>query len=115
MAMAALQYHDVDRGKGLAYRLEQRGDLRRLFSDEETERAAAHPPAETRAFFRGACVDRFAGALLAANWDSLLFDVGEASLKRVPMMEPRRGTRALVGELLDSCRSAADMLRALGE
>ena len=115
LAMAALQYHDVDRGKGLAYRLEQRGDLRRLFTDEEVERAAAHPPAETRAFFRGSCVDRFAGALLAANWDSLLFDVGEPNLKRVPMMEPLRGTRDLVGGLLDSCRSPADLLRALGE
>ena len=113
-AMIALQYHDVDRERGLAYRLEERGDLRRMFTDEEVERAAAFPPSETRAFFRGGCVDRFAESLVAANWDSLLFDIGEANLKRVSMMEPRRGTRDLVGGLLESCRLPADLIRALG-
>ena len=114
LAMAALQYHDTDPRKGLAYRLEQRGMLRRLFTDEDLDRATADPPTETRAYFRGRCVEQFSESLVAANWDSLVFDVGEESLKRVPMMEPLRGTKALVGELLDASTRATDLLGALG-
>ena len=114
LAMAALQYHDTDRRRGLAYRLEERGLLRRLFTDAELDRATAVPPAETRAYFRGKCVERFSNSLVAANWDSLVFDVGEEPLKRVPMMEPLRGNKDLVGELLDASAEATDLIGALG-
>jgi Pup amidohydrolase len=50
---------------------------------------------------------------VAANWDSLVFDIGESHLKRVPMMEPLRGDIDLVGELLDNAEDAADLLRRL--
>ena len=113
LAMAALQYHDTDPRRGLAYRLEKRGLLRRLFTDEEVDRATADPPTDTRAYFRGRCVERFSESLVAANWDSLVFDVGEEPLKRVPMMEPLRGSKALVGELLDASSEATDLLGAL--
>ena len=114
LAMAALQYHDTDPGKGLAYHLEQRGLLRRLFTEGDLARAVSEPPAETRAFFRGRCVERYPGALVAANWDSLVFDIGDEPLKRVPMMEPLRGNKTLVGRLLDDSPEAADLLEALG-
>jgi proteasome accessory factor A len=52
--------------------------------------------------------------LVAANWDSLVFDVGEDTLKRVPMMEPLRGTRARVEDLLDRSPDAATLIRSLG-
>jgi proteasome accessory factor A len=51
---------------------------------------------------------------VAANWDSLVFDTGEEPLKRVPMMEPLRGNKALVGKLLDASSEASDLLGALG-
>ena len=115
LAMIGLQYHDTDPNKGLAYRLESRGALRRLFTDEQVERATVEPPTNTRAYFRGRCVARYPESLVAANWHSLVFDTGEASLKRVPMMEPLRGTEAVVGALLDSSPEAADLIEALGE
>ena len=43
----------------------------------------------------------------------MIFDVGRESLVRVPMLEPQRGTRAHVGELLDRCATAADLVAAL--
>ena len=113
LALAALQYHDVHPARGLAYRLQEGGLLRRLFTDEELDRAALRPPAGTRAYFRGRCVGQFPDSLVGANWDSLVFDVGEAALKRVPMMEPLRGNEELVGELLDATEEAADLLAAL--
>ena len=50
---------------------------------------------------------------MAANWDSLVFDVGAPSLQRVPMLEPGRGTRVAVGPLIDAATSAADLLERL--
>ncbi len=109
-----LQYHDVDPGRSLYRRLVTRGHIRRLFTDAEVERAVSDPPQDTRAYFRGACVTRYRDALVAANWDSLIFDIGEETLKRVPMMNPLRGTRGHVEKLLDSSPDAATMIRALG-
>ena len=114
LAMAALQYHDTDPRKGLAYRLQERGMLRSMFGEDELLRATTDPPADTRAYFRGRCVRKFPDSLVAANWDSLVFDVGEESLKRVPMMEPLRGNESLVGDLLDTSSDAAALLDALG-
>ncbi len=109
-----LQYHDIDPRRGLYQRLVDRGVMRRLFDDREVELAVANPPEDTRAYFRGSCVRRYPDALVAANWDSLVFDVGEKTLKRVPMMEPLRGTRSLVSTMLDASPTAATMIRALG-
>ncbi len=109
-----LQYHDVDPERGLYQRLVDRGAIRRLFDDQQVELATVEPPDDTRAFFRGACVHRYPEALVAANWDSLVFDVGEETLKRVPMMEPLRGTRRHVASMLEASPTAATMILALG-
>ena len=71
-------------------------------------------PVGTRAFFRGGCLARFASQIVAANWDSLVFDTGAPALRRVPMLEPTRGTEEHVGELLATAASAADLLDRLG-
>ena len=73
------------------------------------------PPPDTRAYFRGRCLQRWPDEIVAANWDSLVFDVGGDPLRRVPMMEPLRGTEAHVGSLIDSCETAADLLEKLGQ
>jgi proteasome accessory factor A len=109
-----LQYHDVDPEKGLYHRRAARGAMRRLFDDAQIEAAAMTPPNRTRAYFRGRCVTEFSSSLVAANWDSLVFDTGESHLKRVPMMEPLRGGADLVGAMIDEAEDAADLLRRLG-
>ncbi len=115
LRMLALQYHDVDPAKGLFFKLEEAGRIRKLFTQAEVETAVSEPPARTRAYFRGKSVRKYGDSLVAANWDSLVFDSGEETLKRVPMMEPLRGTKELVSELLDRSDDAASLLRALGE
>lgn len=109
-----LQYHDVDPERGLYHRLVARGRMQRLFTDEEVRWASAKPPTRTRAYFRGTCVERFAADVVAANWDSMIFDVGEDTLKRVPMMEPLRGGKDRVADLIAASGSAADLVKALG-
>jgi Pup amidohydrolase len=108
-----LQYHDVDPATSLHRRLVQSGRMRRLFTDEVVAVATTTPPERTRAYFRGTCVDRFADSLVAANWDSLVFDIDEPHLKRVPMMEPLLGTKEAVGALLDGVTTAEELLQAL--
>ena len=110
-----LQYADVRPAKGLYHRLVARGSIDRLVTDEEVTAAVTRPPEDTRAWFRGECLRRYGSAVSAASWDSVVFDLpGEAALQRVPMMEPLRGTRAHVEELLDASPTAADLLARLG-
>jgi proteasome accessory factor PafA2 len=105
-----LQYHDLRPDKSLYERL----GLQRLVTDAETEAAMTEPPTSTRAYFRGKCLQRWPSAIVAANWDSLVFDVGGDPLRRVPMMEPLRGTAAHVDALLEECATPAELLERLG-
>lgn len=113
LALVDLQYSDVQPSKGLYHRLVSRGAMKTLFTHEEVVRAVGAPPEDTRAYFRGRCLRDYPAEVVAASWDSVIFDVGRESLVRVPMMEPLRGTRKHVGELFDRCESAKDLLAAL--
>ena len=108
-----LQYSDVRPEKGLYHRLVSRGAMKTLLPVGAAEAAMNTPPDDTRAFFRGECLRRYGSSVAAASWDSVIFDVGRESLVRVPMLEPQRGTRAHVGELLDRCPTAASLIDAL--
>jgi proteasome accessory factor PafA2 len=111
LAAMDLQYHDLRADKSLAGRV----GLERVSTDDEVERAVTEPPPDTRAYFRGRCLQRWPESIVAANWDSLVFDVGGDPLRRVPMMEPLRGTATHVGSLIDGCDSAAELLDKLGQ
>ncbi len=115
LAAIDLQYADTRPERGLAFRLEQRGSLRRFTTDDEVRRAMVDPPTDTRAWFRGECVRRFGDRVAAASWDSVIFDVpGRSSLVRVPTPDPLRGTREHVGELMASVEGVAALVGALG-
>jgi Pup amidohydrolase len=114
LQLVDLQYSDIRPDKGLYNRLAARGRMVRLTGDAEVDRAVYDPPEDTRAYFRGRCLQKYADAVAAASWDSVIFDIpGRESLQRVPTLEPLRGTRAHVGGLLDRCDSAADLVSAL--
>lgn len=113
LQLVDLQYSDVRPDKGLYNRMVRRGAMKTLFGDEQVERAMTEPPEDTRAYFRGRCLASYGSEVVAASWDSVIFDVGRESLVRVPMMEPERGTKAHVGALFERCPSAKDLLEAL--
>ena len=109
-----LQYADLRPEKGLFQRLVARGSIDRLVSAEEVVRAVTEPPEDTRAYFRGRCLAKYADQIAAASWDSVIFDLpGRDSLQRVPTMEPTRGTRQHVGALLDRCETAEELFAAI--
>jgi proteasome accessory factor A len=113
LQLVDLQYSDIRPEKGLYHRLVSRGAMKTLLPVEAAASAVATPPEDTRAYFRGECLRRYGPSVAAASWDSVIFDVGRESLVRVPMLEPLRGTRAHVGELLDRCATASDLVAAL--
>jgi proteasome accessory factor A len=86
----------------------------RLLDDADVMDAMHLPPVDTRAYFRGRCLEKYADRIAAASWDSVIFDLpGHESLQRVPTIDPLRGTRRHVGELLDRCETAESLFAAL--
>jgi len=109
-----LQYSDIRPDKGLYQRLVRLGQIDRLLDDAEVAEAMHLPPTDTRAYFRGRCLEKYANQIAAASWDSVIFDLpGHESLQRVPTIDPLRGSKAHVGELLDSCDTAEALFAAL--
>lgn len=109
-----LQYADLRPEKGLYHRLVRAGRIQRLLADGAVEAAMHEPPTDTRAYFRGRCLEKYAENVAAASWDSVIFDLpGRESLQRVPTIDPLRGTRSSVGPLIDSCDTASQLFDAL--
>jgi proteasome accessory factor PafA2 len=112
MALRAidLQYHDLRPERSLAARC----SLATLCTTEQSLHAISNPPTTTRAYFRGRCIGKYTENISAANWDSVVFDLGTDPLHRVPMMDPLRGTADLTKDLLDRCETARELLDELG-
>jgi proteasome accessory factor A len=111
VAMIDLQYHDIRPGRGLYYKLEEADAVERIASEDEITQAIQDPPRDTRAYFRGMCLQRYPEDIVSASWDSVLFDLKDGPLKKIFMLEPLRGTEALIRPLLDASPTARDLLR----
>jgi proteasome accessory factor A len=105
-----LQYHDMRVDKCLALR----AGLVELCAKPDVMTAMVKPPESTRAFFRGTVLQRWPNDVIAANWDSVVFHIPNQGLKRIPMPEPLRGTRQMVGDVLASSRNPAELIENLG-
>jgi proteasome accessory factor A len=115
VAMIDLQYHDIRPGKGLYLKLEETDAVERIVTDDDIARAVHQPPHDTRAYFRGMCLQRYAEDIVSASWDSIIFDLKEGPLKKIFMLEPLRGTEAFVRRLLDESPTARDLLRNISK
>ena len=114
LQLVDLQYADLRPGRGLYNKLVSMGKIERLLTDDEVAEAVVAPPNDTRAYFRGRCLEKYAEQIAAASWDSVIFDLpGRESLQRVPTVDPLRGSRASVGALLDRCDTAEELAAAL--
>ncbi|MDN5771731.1 MAG: proteasome accessory factor PafA2 [Microlunatus sp.] len=116
LALIDLQYCDVDPRRSLFAALVRKGRMRRLVTDEEIEQARSHPPTDTRAYFRGRVMDKFGPAVVAASWDSVIFDVpGRAALQRLPLLDPLKGTRAQVEAVIDRSADVGELFANLDQ
>jgi proteasome accessory factor A len=105
-----LQYHDLRADKCLALRV----GLDTLVDPAAVRTAMTTPPDTTRAYFRGRCLAKWPNDVVAANWDSMVFDIGRDPLRRIPMMEPLRGTAESVARLIDDSDTPAELVARLG-
>jgi proteasome accessory factor A len=113
LSLLDLQYHDIRPDRSLYERLVRAGKVERLVEEADVTTAMTEPPSTTRAFFRGRCLAKWPDAIVAANWDSLILDVGSDPLRRIPMLEPLRGSRAHVEGLFEECTTPAELVARL--
>ncbi len=113
-ALMDLQYHNVDRKKGLFFSLERGGYVETLVSPEMLIQAQDNPPRDTRAYFRGTCLKKFSKEIYSASWTSVLFNDGKDTVKKVPLMDPWKGTEELVGQLLEDASSGEALVNLIG-
>ena len=113
LQLVDLQYSDVRPDKGLYHRLVgARARSKRLLTDGEVARAMHDPPEDTRAYFRGRCLEKYADRRrrrVLGLGD--LRPPGGESLARVPTIDPLRGSKAHVGALLRPVDTAAELRR----
>ena len=58
MALLDLQYHDIDRRRGVFYKMQERGLVERVTTDQAIDQAVETPPQTTRARLRGEFIRR---------------------------------------------------------
>ncbi len=113
LSLMDIQYHDVRPERSLYERLVRSGTVSRIVDEADVTRAITEPPTTTRAYFRGTCLAKWPDSVVAANWDSLILDVGNEPLRRIPMMEPLKGTRHHVEPLFMECKTPAELVARL--
>jgi proteasome accessory factor A len=84
-----------------------------MFSAAEVHKAVSNPPQDTRAFFRGKCIEFYSEYVAAASWESVIFDVdSEQDLMRINTPDVRKGTSALTSHLFAN-KSLTDFVQEL--
>ena len=110
--MLDLQYHDIRPNKGLYARLLKNGRVERLLKHEEVVQAINNPPVDTRAYFRGMCLQKYPNEIHSASWNSMIFCTDDSSLDKILMDRPHFGTQEMTGDLLRDC-TAAELVQAI--
>lgn len=68
-----IKYHQLDPAQSLFHLLRKNGLIDSLLNKEEIRQAQSHPPQNTRAYLRVACLERYHERIKAVNWDTLVF------------------------------------------
>ena len=93
--------------------LENSGDMKRLIGEAEIIHAVQHPPSSSRAYLRGRSVLKFAREMKTAQWDNLVFKVGD-QMYRLDMSQAFPGLR--LEEMIvamDKSKTIHDLIREL--
>ena len=104
--LLALQYHDVRQER----RISEIMGLKKLITNSEVNYGIDNPPQETRAYFRGVCLQKWPESIVSANWDSLVFRLEGDYLKRIPILDPSEGSLAKVQSLLERATSPNELI-----
>jgi|TARA_B100001971_G_scaffold205278_1_gene222525 proteasome accessory factor A len=102
VALVDLQYHDVDRRRGLFYRMQDRGLMRRTTTDAAVEEAMANAPTSTRARLRGEFIKRAKERKRDYTVDWVHLKLNDQAQRTVLCKDPFRSQDERVQKLIDS-------------
>ena len=108
-----LQYSDIDPRTSLHHALVRKGRMRTLVDAEVIATAAQQPPADSRAFFRGAVSTKFGDNILASNWQAVVFNTVAGPYK-IRLDDVDTFTRAEVGDLIERADTVEALIASLG-
>ena len=103
----------MDREEGLYNLLETQGRMVRLVEDDEIARAMSTPPKDTRAYFRGGCLEKYGSDVKSINWDRIVFSTNgkQRSVDLKDMVDPEKVKR--YNEVLDQSDTLEEFLDAI--
>ena len=87
--------------------------LKKIISDTDVIEGIDNPPHDTRAYFRGICLQKWPESIVSANWDSLVFRLEGDQLKRIPILDPSEGSFEKVQLLLERATSPSQMIEEI--
>jgi proteasome accessory factor A len=109
-----LRYHSINPDESIYLLMEKRGYVDTLgITDDAIQNATQAPPTDTRAYFRGKCIEKFPGQITAANWDLIDVRTEEGTVLRISMEEPLKGTARLTGDLIERSPTIKALLAQL--
>ncbi len=97
-----LQYHDVSRTRGIAYRLQAHGGLDRIVTDEAIDEAVVRPPATTRARLRGEFIAKAKERRRDFTVDWVHLKLNDQTQRTVLLKDPFRAHDERVERLIES-------------
>ncbi|MBG01248.1 MAG: proteasome accessory factor PafA2 [Acidimicrobiaceae bacterium] len=105
----AVQYHDLREDSSVFNKL----GMKYYSDNEEVSRGVSQPPEGTRAYFRGRCLQKWPEQIVSANWDSVVFSLDDTTIRRIPVLDPLKGTYNDVAEIIEECATPHELIHAL--
>ena len=102
VALMDLQYHDVDPSRGLYYRLQARGRVERVCTDDDIETAVDQPPQTTRARLRGDFIRRAKERKRDYTVDWVHLKLNDQAQRTILCKDPFRSRDERVARLIES-------------
>ena len=101
-ALLDLQYHDVNRDRGLFYRMQDRNLMERTTTDREVAQAVEVPPATPRARLRGDFIRRAKDRRRDYTVDWVHLKLNDQAQRTVLCKDPFKAEDDRVQKLIDS-------------
>jgi proteasome accessory factor A len=102
VALLDLQYHDVSRARGIFYRMQARGAVERMVTDEAITTAMEQPPQTTRARLRGEFIRRAKERRRDFTVDWVHLKLNDQTQRTVLLKDPFRAHDERVERLIES-------------
>jgi proteasome accessory factor A len=102
VALMDLQYHDVNRDRGIFYRMQDRGLVERICDEADIERAIEHPPQTTRARLRGEFIRKAKERKRDYTVDWVHLKLNDQAQRTVLCKDPFKAYDDRVDKLIDS-------------